>query len=84
MDRTGSNCNSYDCIGEVSGSYYMRYLNWTYGEALSYDDNVEPRPISYCKCLCTGSNILVSQNEMQWYCYYLKWVQGYNLSCEAS
>eukprot|EP00911_Craspedida_sp_UC1_P000303 UC1_evm4s229 len=50
-----------DRTGEMSGSYYMRYLNWTFTKALSYDDSVETRNIT-----------VESRNSLQWYCLYLK------------
>lgn len=34
-----------DRTGEVSGSYYMRFLKWTYARSLAFDYAVEPRPI---------------------------------------
>jgi len=50
-----------DRTGEVSGSYYMRWLNWTFHEALYYDDNaIEDRNIH-----------VASRNALQWYCYNL-------------
>ena len=46
------------------GSYYIRYLGWSFHEALYYDDNaIEGKD---------GRNIHVaSRNGLQWYCYYL-------------
>lgn len=46
-----------DRTGEVSGSYYMSQLKWSFAEALSYDD----------KCI-EGRNITIySQNSLQWF-----------------
>eukprot|EP01095_Lingulamoeba_sp_RSL-Kostka_P005492 TRINITY_DN16828_c0_g1_i1.p1 TRINITY_DN16828_c0_g1~~TRINITY_DN16828_c0_g1_i1.p1 ORF type:complete len:280 (-),score=49.44 TRINITY_DN16828_c0_g1_i1:59-898(-) len=55
-------CNAgMDRTGEVSGSYYIRYLNATFTEALYYDEHdVEQRQIAK-----------LSRNGFQWYCYYL-------------
>mmetsp|Transcript_87431 Transcript_87431/g.131146 ORF Transcript_87431/g.131146 Transcript_87431/m.131146 type:complete len:188 (-) Transcript_87431:9-572(-) len=53
-----------DRTGEVSGSYYIRYLQWSFHEALYYDDNAIEG--------VNGRNIHVaSRNGLQWYCYYL-------------
>ncbi|EDQ86263.1 uncharacterized protein MONBRDRAFT_28396 [Monosiga brevicollis MX1] len=49
-----------DRTGEMSGSYYMHALNWTFHQALAYDDSIETRNIS-----------IYSQNAFQWYCYFL-------------
>ena len=50
-----------DRTGEVSGSYYIRYLSWSFQEALYYDDHaIEDRNIH-----------VASRNAFQWYCYYL-------------
>lgn len=34
-----------DRTGQVFGSYVMRYLNWTYQQALDFDNHVETREI---------------------------------------
>lgn len=47
-------------MAELSGSYYLYALNWSFPVALNYDDHVEARNIS-----------IESQNAFQWYCYYL-------------
>lgn len=47
-----------DRTGEVSGSYYMRYLGWDFAKALYYDNHV------------VGGNRDISnfsRNAMQWY-----------------
>jgi protein-tyrosine phosphatase len=60
-----------DRTGEVSGSYYMRYLNWPFQYALSYDNTcIENRNISN-----------FSRNSFQWYCYYLQISQHQNQDC---
>eukprot|EP01087_Luapelamoeba_hula_P005365 TRINITY_DN15442_c0_g1_i1.p1 TRINITY_DN15442_c0_g1~~TRINITY_DN15442_c0_g1_i1.p1 ORF type:complete len:257 (-),score=38.18 TRINITY_DN15442_c0_g1_i1:43-813(-) len=60
-----------DRTGEVSGSYYMKYLNWTYQQALAFDATISHRPIS-----------VFSRNGLQWYCYYLMYAEGRsNLNC---
>eukprot|EP01094_Clydonella_sp_ATCC50884_P002781 TRINITY_DN12129_c0_g1_i1.p1 TRINITY_DN12129_c0_g1~~TRINITY_DN12129_c0_g1_i1.p1 ORF type:complete len:195 (+),score=17.44 TRINITY_DN12129_c0_g1_i1:129-713(+) len=51
-----------DRTGEVSGSYYIGYLGWSFQRALYYDQhNVESRNIS-----------VESRNAFQWYCLYLQ------------
>ena len=51
-----------DRTGEVSGSYYMAYLDWTFEQSLYYDDHeIENRTIN-----------IPNRNAMQWYCYYLQ------------
>lgn len=50
-----------DRTGEVSGSYYMRYLKWSFNKALSYDNHIEKRNI---RCM--------SANELAWMCYWLQ------------
>ncbi len=35
-----------DRTGEMSGSYYITYLDWSFQTALSYDDHIENRNIS--------------------------------------
>ena len=49
-----------DRTGEVSGSYYMRHLKWTWMKALQYDYQVGPRPINKW-----------NQNAMNWYCWWM-------------
>jgi len=45
-----------DRTGEVSGSYYLKYLGWTFQEALWYDNNcIENRDIEFA-----------SKNGLQW------------------
>ena len=51
-----------DRTGEVSGSYYITYLDKSFNEALSYDNHVENRDI---RCM--------SEHEFAWYCWYLKY-----------
>eukprot|EP00698_Gefionella_okellyi_P010085 TRINITY_DN2598_c0_g1_i2.p1 TRINITY_DN2598_c0_g1~~TRINITY_DN2598_c0_g1_i2.p1 ORF type:complete len:145 (-),score=25.31 TRINITY_DN2598_c0_g1_i2:58-492(-) len=55
-----------DRTGEVSGSYYMQFLHWTFDQALNYDDHVESRDIEP-----------ESMHAMQWYCFYLQYALGY-------
>jgi protein-tyrosine phosphatase len=61
-----------DRTGEVSGSYYMRYLGWEFAKALYYDNHVVHG---------TRDIMNFSRNAMQWYCYYLKYSQNYNIDC---
>lgn len=59
-----------DRTGELSGSYYMYALNETFANALNYDNHVENRTIS-----------IESQNELQWYCYNLKYLKDTDRNC---
>jgi len=62
-----------DRTGEVSGSYYIQYLGWSFQQALYYDDQVENRSIAWA-----------SQNEFQWFCYNLYYVNNYSLNCTVN
>lgn len=54
-------CNAgEDRTGEVSGSYYIRYLNMSFAQALAVDNHNENRDI---RCM--------SAREFIWYCLYL-------------
>lgn len=53
--RTGE--AGMDRTGEVSGSYYMSQLGWTFAQALSYDD----------KCIESRNITSYSQNSLQWF-----------------
>jgi hypothetical protein len=61
-----------DRTGEVSGSYYMNQLGWSFSQALTYDD----------KCI-EGRNITIySQNSLQWYVSFefdLMWLRSHFL-----
>lgn len=60
-----------DRTGEVSGAYYMQFLNMTFSEALAIDNHIQSRDM-----------LIMSRNEMQWYCFYLKFVHNYSwLKC---
>ncbi|XP_003387824.1 PREDICTED: uncharacterized protein LOC100638265 [Amphimedon queenslandica] len=60
-----------DRTGEVSGAYYLTYLNMTFTEALAIDNHVQSRDME-----------TVSRNGLQWYCFYLLFVKGYDkLEC---
>ena len=50
-----------DRTGEISGAYYMQYLNMSFHQALEIDNTNENRDI---RCM--------SANELMWYCYYLQ------------
>jgi len=60
----------HDRTGEVSGAYYMKWLNWSYQQTLVYDDWVAHREI-YKESLFA----------MTWYCWYLATAQAYPLNC---
>eukprot|EP00730_Choanoeca_flexa_P011135 TRINITY_DN2381_c0_g1_i1.p1 TRINITY_DN2381_c0_g1~~TRINITY_DN2381_c0_g1_i1.p1 ORF type:complete len:239 (+),score=70.31 TRINITY_DN2381_c0_g1_i1:1-717(+) len=51
-----------DRTGEMSGSYYLHALNYTFAHALAVDNSIESRSISK-----------YSRNAFQWYCYYLQY-----------
>ena len=59
-----------DRTGEVSGSYYMRYMNMTLQEATTLDRKIAGRPIHY-----------TNQLALEWYCVYLREVLNYSLEC---
>ncbi|XP_065920115.1 uncharacterized protein [Dysidea avara] len=60
-----------DRTGEVSGAYYMKYLNLTFTEALYINNHIQNRDM-----------YKASRNAMQWYCFYLRFVEQFNhLSC---
>jgi len=60
-----------DRTGEISGSYYIRYLGWSFEDALYYDDHaIEDRNIH-----------VASRNGFQWYCYYLDNTQQVANNC---
>ena len=63
-----------DRTGEISGSYYMKYLNWEFNQALWYDNH----------CVEGTRDISTeSKNGLQWYCYYLKYVEKRKISCSV-
>eukprot|EP01129_Flabellula_baltica_P005012 TRINITY_DN1786_c0_g1_i1.p1 TRINITY_DN1786_c0_g1~~TRINITY_DN1786_c0_g1_i1.p1 ORF type:complete len:260 (-),score=48.43 TRINITY_DN1786_c0_g1_i1:25-747(-) len=62
-----------DRTGEMSGSYYMKYLGWSFNQALYYDN----------RCVEGNRDIqFASRNALQWYCYYLKYVEHMKMECE--
>eukprot|EP00009_Paramoeba_aestuarina_P006246 CAMPEP_0201523496 /NCGR_PEP_ID=MMETSP0161_2-20130828/20110_1 /ASSEMBLY_ACC=CAM_ASM_000251 /TAXON_ID=180227 /ORGANISM="Neoparamoeba aestuarina, Strain SoJaBio B1-5/56/2" /LENGTH=247 /DNA_ID=CAMNT_0047922641 /DNA_START=37 /DNA_END=780 /DNA_ORIENTATION=+ len=60
-----------DRTGEISGAYYIRWLGWSFDQALDYDNSIESRDMEN-----------VSRNAMQWYCYHLFYWEGYSLDCD--
>ncbi|XP_065828752.1 uncharacterized protein [Oscarella lobularis] len=63
-----------DRTGEMSGAYYMKYQNMTYQQAMAINNHVQSRPIYNS-----------SRNALEWYCYYLKYVEGRSeLNCTNS
>ena len=54
-----------DRTGEVSGAYYMQFLNMTFEDAVKVDNTIVNRDMYED-----------SRNELQWYCYYLKFEKG--------
>ncbi len=55
-----------DRTGEVSGSYYMKHLGWSFEKALEVDNSNENRDI---RC--------ASAKALMWYCFNLQ-VNGVN------
>jgi len=53
-----------DRTGETSGSYYIRYLDYSFKKALYIDDHIQNRDI-----------VELSRNAFQWYCYYLYYAE---------
>eukprot|EP01111_Echinosteliopsis_oligospora_P008013 TRINITY_DN2340_c0_g1_i1.p1 TRINITY_DN2340_c0_g1~~TRINITY_DN2340_c0_g1_i1.p1 ORF type:complete len:250 (+),score=53.43 TRINITY_DN2340_c0_g1_i1:100-849(+) len=60
-----------DRTGEVSGAYYMTYLNMTLYEAHELDKTIAKREIE-----------TVNLNALEWYCFYLKYAKNYPLTCD--
>ena len=56
----------------MSGSYYIRYMNMTFQEALYVDNHVNTRDM-----------YTASRNGMQWYCYYINYYLKFNLDCDV-
>lgn len=60
-----------DRTGEVSGAYYLKHLNMTFSDALYIDNHVQHRDM-----------YKTSRNALQWYCFYLKFVEDFShLNC---
>jgi hypothetical protein len=59
-----------DRTGELSGAYYMKYLNWSFNQAVQFDYQVEPRPINSW-----------NQNAMNWYCWWMYYTIGRPSDC---
>jgi len=60
-----------DRTGELSGAYYLRWLGWSYDQALALDYQIAGRPL--------GQG---NQLALQWYCYYLKEIEHFDdLDC---
>jgi len=60
-----------DRTGEISGSYYMAYMNMSLHDAHVLDEKIAGREI-----------LTDNHNALDWYCFYLKYAQNYNLTCE--
>jgi len=62
-----------DRTGEIAGSYVIAYKNWTLAQAVAWDVQI------------AGRWILPNHEwAIQWYCYYLKNVFHYPLTCSTS
>jgi len=65
----------YECgcdrTGEIAASYAIKYLNYTYPQAIQWDDSI------------AGRDILPNHEfAVHWYCYYLQLVEEYDwLEC---
>jgi len=62
-----------DRTGEFAASYYMQYSNMTLEQSLQLDDKIAGRKI-----------LKPQQWAAEWYCWYLKYALGYNLTCQHS
>jgi len=60
-----------DRTGEVSGSYYMAYMNMSLHDAHALDEKIAGREI-------TTDN----HYALNWYCFYLKYAKNYDLTCD--
>jgi len=60
-----------DRTGEVSGAYYMAYMNMSLHDAHELDMKIAGREI-------TTDN----HYALNWYCFYLKYVRNYQLTCD--
>jgi protein-tyrosine phosphatase len=60
-----------DRTGEVSGSYYMRYMNMSLHDAHALDEKIAGREIE-----------LDELYALNWYCFYLKYALNYDLTCD--
>jgi len=60
-----------DRTGEVAGAYYMQYMGYSFKEAHDLDKEIAGREIE-----------TPSLNALTWFCYYLKYAQMYDLTCE--
>eukprot|EP00026_Physarum_polycephalum_P017198 Phypoly_transcript_18346.p1 GENE.Phypoly_transcript_18346~~Phypoly_transcript_18346.p1 ORF type:complete len:249 (+),score=36.42 Phypoly_transcript_18346:37-747(+) len=62
-----------DRTGEVSGAYYLTYLNFpSFEAAITLDNKIAGRPIRNA-----------SANALQWYCYYLQYAKNYTVECSS-
>lgn len=62
-----------DRTGEISGAYYMKFLNMTFTDALQIDNHVQHRDMYHD-----------SRNALQWYCFYLHFIEGFDsLKCQV-
>ena len=50
----------------------MKWLNQSFQQALNYDDHINSRVIKP-----------LSQNSLQWYCYYLQYAENRTMDCAA-
>lgn len=60
-----------DRTGQVFGAYKMLFNNWSYKQALDFDNQVEDRDIRS-----------MSRHGLTWFCYYLKYAKNVNNECE--
>ncbi|KAJ3425776.1 phosphatase [Anaeramoeba flamelloides] len=60
-----------DRTGEFGASYVMLHFGWDYGKAIWWDTNIANRLIH-----------IEYQQHAHWYCYYLKYKLGMDISCE--
>eukprot|EP00026_Physarum_polycephalum_P020924 Phypoly_transcript_23824.p1 GENE.Phypoly_transcript_23824~~Phypoly_transcript_23824.p1 ORF type:complete len:165 (+),score=15.60 Phypoly_transcript_23824:70-495(+) len=60
-----------DRTGELSGSYYMTYMNMSLHDAHALDEKIAGREIEP-----------YNHNALNWYCFYLKYAKNYELTCD--
>ena len=59
-----------DRTGEISGSYEMQYMNWTYEQSVTVDYKIAGRPIRE-----------LSLHALNWYCWFLSYSRGFPMDC---
>ena len=55
-----------DRTGEIAGSYYFRWLGWSFQQALAYDNSIETRDME-----TTSSLFLLFISFLSFFSYFL-------------